>query len=188
MTKLKDIPEPWRSFLDELDELAAAETRLDCMGGFVVTQLYGYSRTTADLDVMEIAPREQMSRLMEAGRQGSALHCKHKVYLDTVSVAKVPDGYEERLIEMYAGVFRRLRICALDPYDLALSKLERNIQRDRDDVKHLAAAVPLDLDMLRDRYQKELRWQLGNPGREDLTLKLWIEMIEEVRTKRTDSE
>jgi hypothetical protein len=59
--------------------------------------------------------------------------------------------------------------------------LERNIQKDRDDVKYLAKTVPLDLEVLRQRYQKELRWQLGNPEREDLTLRLWIEAIEEER-------
>ena len=174
--------------MHELDGIVTAETRLDCMGGFVVTQRYGFSRTTADLDVMEIAPREQLMRLLEVARQGGALHRQYRVYLDHVSVAKVPDDYEQRLTEMYGGVFRRLRLCALDPYDLALSKLERNIQRDRDDVKHLAAVVPLDLDVLRDRYEKELRWQLGNPSREDLTLRLWIEMIEETRAKRSGSE
>jgi hypothetical protein len=42
-------------------------------------------------------------------------------------------------------------------------------------------SVPLEVQTLRDRYNKELRWQLGNPEREDLTLKLWIEMIEEVK-------
>jgi hypothetical protein len=83
---------------------------------------------------------------------------------------------------MFAGEFKRLRICALDPYDLALSKLERNIQRDRDDVKYLARSIPLNLEILKERYDEELRWQLGNPEREDLTLKLWIEMIEEDRS------
>jgi uncharacterized nucleotidyltransferase DUF6036 len=55
--------------------------------------------------------------------------------------------------------YEHLRLCALDPFDLALSKLERNIQKDRDDVKYLAKTVPLDLEVLRQRYQKELRWQ-----------------------------
>jgi hypothetical protein len=59
--------------------------------------------------------------------------------------------------------------------------LERNIQKDRDDVKYLAKTVPLDLEVLRQRYQTELVWQLGNPEREDLTLRLWIEAIEEER-------
>lgn len=183
MQRREQIPEPWRSFLGELDREAAGETRLDCMGGFVVTQLYGFARETADLDVLQIAPGEQRGRLFEIGKQGGALHKKYKVYLDHVGVAKVPEDYEDRLTEMYPGVYERLRICALDPYDLALSKLERNIQRDRDDVKHLARTVPLDAEKLKERYEKELRWQLGIPEREDLTLKLWIEMIAELQKK-----
>jgi hypothetical protein len=82
---------------------------------------------------------------------------------------------------MFAKTFSHLRLYALDPYDLALSKIERNTQRDRDDVKHLARIVPLDLNMLKERYDKELRPDLGNPKREDLTLKLWFEAIEEER-------
>jgi len=32
-------------------------------------------------------------------------------------------------------------------------------------VKYLARAVPLDLDVLKERYHQELRWQMGNPER-----------------------
>jgi hypothetical protein len=60
---------------------------------------------------------------------------------------------------MFPDAYKRLRICALDPYDLALSKPERNIRRDRDDVKHLAHSIPPDLKILRDRYEKKLRWE-----------------------------
>jgi hypothetical protein len=96
-------------------------------------------------------------------------------------VANVPENYQERLTAIFPKVFKHLRLLALDPYDLALSKLERNIQRDRDDVMHLARTVPFDLEVLKERYQEELRWQLGNPEREDLTLRLWVEAIEEER-------
>jgi hypothetical protein len=51
-------------------------------------------------------------------------------------------------------------------------------------VLHLARTVPLDPEVLKDRYQKELRWQLGNPEREDLTLQLWIDAIKEERSKQ----
>jgi len=95
----------------------------------------------------------------------------------------VPEGYESRLTEIFPKTFKHLRLFALDPYDLALSKLERNIQRDRDDVLHLARIVPFDLEVLKERYQKELRYQMGNAKREDLTLRLWIEAIEEERSK-----
>jgi hypothetical protein len=177
------IPEPWFSFLRELDSALREEVRLDCMGGFVVTMVYGFSRATGDLDVLEIAPREAGRPMLELGMQGGPLHKKYKIYLDHVGVAHVPDNYEERLTEIFPRVFKYLRLFALDPYDLALSKLERNIQRDRDDVKYLAKAVPFDLEVLKDRYQKELRWQLGNPEREDLTLRLWVEAIQEEKSQ-----
>jgi hypothetical protein len=149
------------------------------MGGFVVTMVYGFSRPTADLDVLEIAPREAGKPMLQLGMQGGPLHKKYKIYLDLIGVAHVPENYEDRLTEIFPKSFQHLLLCALDPYDLALSKLERNIQRDRDDVKYLARTVPLDQGVLKERYQEELRWQLGNPEREDLTLKLWIDAIEE---------
>jgi len=48
---------------------------------------------------------------------------------------------------------------------------------------NLAKAVPLNLELLQDRYRKELRWQLGNPEREDLTLRLWLDSIQEERAQ-----
>ena len=46
---------------------------------------------------------------------------------------------------------------AFDPHDLALTKLERNIERDRSDVRYLARTIPFDLEILRERYTTELR-------------------------------
>jgi hypothetical protein len=66
-------------------------------GVFVVTQLYGLARPTADVDVIELAPREASETLMQ----------------------------------------------------------------------------------IQERYDAELRWQLGRPDREDLTMKLWMEMLSE---------
>jgi hypothetical protein len=40
--------------------------------------------------------------------------------------------------------WNRLRLLALDPTDIALSKLERNADRDRDDVLRLARAGLVD--------------------------------------------
>jgi hypothetical protein len=96
-----------------------------------------------------------------------------------VAVAAIPENYEERLVEMFPEAYHHLRLMALDPYDIALSKLERNSQKDRDDVRFLSRAIPLDLGLLQRRYEQELRWQLGRPDREDLTMKLWIEMLTE---------
>jgi Nucleotidyltransferase of unknown function (DUF6036) len=179
----KSIPEPWQSFFSDIDASLHEDVELHCLGGFIVTTPYDLARPTADLDVIAITPQNKIESLMSLAGQGSDLHHKHKVYLQLVGVATVPDSYEERLTEIFPGGFKYLRLLALDPYDLALSKLERNTQRDRDDVKHLARTVPFDLDKLQERYQKELRPDLGNPEREDLTLKLWIEVIEEERQR-----
>jgi len=101
----------------------------------VVTMVYGFSRPTGDLDVLEIAPQQAGKPILELGMRGGPLHKKHKIYLDHVGVAHVPENYEDRLTEIFPHTFKHLRLLALDPYDLALSKLERNIQRDREDVK-----------------------------------------------------
>jgi hypothetical protein len=174
-------PEPWDSFLGELDSAVNTTVRLDCIGGFVVTQLYGLDRPTADVDVIEVAPRDAAETVLALGVRGGVLSRKHLIYLDRVAVAVVPEDYEERLVEMFPGAYQHLRIMALDPYDIALSKLERNSQKDRDDVRFLARSTPFDLDVLRDRYTTEMRWQLGVPSREDLTLELWLEAIKEDR-------
>lgn len=175
----KQIPEPWRSFFHEIDELLNEQTALEILGGFVVTQVYGAARSTADIDVVSITPKKVSQKLLEIAGEGSPLHKKHQVYLDSARIAPLPENYEDRLSEILAGTFKHLRLLVLDPYDVALAKIERNIQRDRDDVRFMARAVPFDLEILKERYERELRPILGNPEREDLTLKLWIEAIRE---------
>lgn len=177
----KSILEPWKSFFTEIDNSLHEELALHCLGGFVMTMLYGLDRPTADIDVLPLGVNSATESLMRLAGEGFALHKKCGVYLQIVGVAQIPLNYEDRLTEMFAKTFSHLRLFALDPYDLALSKIERNTQRDRDDVKHLARSVPLDLNVLKERYEKELRPDLGNPKREDLTLQLWIEAIEEGR-------
>ena len=171
------IPEPWLSFLNEIDEFVDEETHLHCLGGFVVTVVYGRERETSDIDVLTLVQRSP--GLFDKAGIGSEMYHRYGLYLDPVGIATLPENYEDRLEEVFPGTFKNLRLFALDPYDLALVKLERNGDIDRQDVAHLARVVPFDLNILKARYTNELRTYLGNPQREDLTLKLWIEMIEE---------
>ena len=78
---------------------------------------------------------------------------------------------------MFPTAFRRLLLLGLEAHDLALSKLERNSARDREDIKYLARVAPLDLSVLESRYQVELRPYLANRARHDLTMRLWLEML-----------
>jgi hypothetical protein len=63
-----ELPEPWRGFLTDLDGFVTHDVQLHCCGGFVVTVLYGLTRTTADLDVLSIIPHgdQRISRLSPA--------------------------------------------------------------------------------------------------------------------------
>jgi len=170
-------PEPWDSFFRDLDLTLDQPVQLHCAGGFVISMLYGMPRPTVDVDVISVVPHDQIAPLDAAAGRGSRLHRLHGLYLQHVGVATVPENYLERLVEMFPGVYRRLRILGLEAYDLALSKLERNAARDREDVRYLARAVPLNLGILEQRYHSELRPYLSIPRRHDLTMRLWREMI-----------
>jgi hypothetical protein len=175
------LPEPWKSFFSDIDQALSQEVELHCLGGFVAKVLYDLERETADVDILPVATNSEIDAALRLGLEGSKLHKKHGVYLQIVGLAPIPYDYESRLTEIYPGSFKHTHLFALDPYDLALSKIERNSLRDRDDVIHLARRVPFDLDTLRDRFETEMRPDLGNPDREARTLQQWIELIEEDR-------
>jgi hypothetical protein len=171
-----DLPPPWREFLSEVDSQLAEAVVLHCHGGFVAALHYGMPRTTADLDYLAIAPGNAQGLIEKLGGQASLLTKKYGVYLQHFPLTSAPESYEERLTELFPGQFKYLRLFALDPYDLALSKLTRNTAVDREDVEYLARAIPLDPQVLRQRYQDELRpIMLGDLGVHDQTLEMWIE-------------
>ena len=121
--------------LTALDSALAQDTDLHCRGGFVLAEHYEFNRPTADLDILESigTPKALLAQLAGCG---SALHQRHVVYLDIVTVADVPDHYEARLVPMDVAGLRRLRLKAFERHDLVLAKLCRNIDRDRQDVNH----------------------------------------------------
>jgi len=135
------------------------------------------------LDYIEIVPHDARQVLQEIAGRESQLAKKYRLYFQHVAVVSLPGSYHERLRELFPGRFRNLRMFALDPHDLALSKLTRNSPVDRDDVAHLAKTVPLDPILLRTRYQHELRpIVIGDPEWHDRKLEMWIESYFPLRT------
>lgn len=178
------LREPWRSFLLEVDQRLGGPTELHCLGGFVLAERHGLLRPTADVDIIEARGTTDLRTLQDIGGKGSELARRHQVFLDIVTVATVPEDYEQRLVDIPFGEFKHLRLRAFERHDLVLAKLARNADHDRDDVKHLALGPGLDCNLLRERYQTELRFQFGNVVAADLTLELWLAMITEVQGLR----
>jgi hypothetical protein len=169
-----ELAEPWRSFLAEVDSRLTEKVHLHCCGGFVATQLYGVARTTSDVDFLGVVPNTP-GDLIELAGKGSALRIKYGIYLEHVTVATTPQDYEERLIPMYPATWVHLHLYALEAHDLALSKLQRNIERDRDDIQHLAREGHIRPEILKERYYNELRPYLVNEDWHDGTLGMWLE-------------
>jgi uncharacterized nucleotidyltransferase DUF6036 len=171
-------PEPWASFLRALDVQLDESVDLHCLGGFAMTMQYGVSRTTADIDILPAVSSRILALLEKLAGKGSKLSEKFKVYIQPVTVATYPEDYESRLVRMWPKLrLKKLRLFALEPHDLALTKLERNSDVDRQDVLDLAAAGLINAKTLRRRYAKEFRPNLvSGEKKHDKTLDLWVEM------------
>ena len=138
----RTLHEPWRSFLHDLDDELTGPTDLHCFGGFVVAEYYGLSRGTADVDVIAVTGAATLEDLQRIAGRGSAIAKRHKVYVDIVTVATVPENYADRLIDIFPRMFKNLRLRAFERHDLAVAKLARNADHDREDV----SALPPVLD------------------------------------------
>jgi len=57
----REIPKPWDAFLKDLDRSLGEPVELHCLGGFVLTMLYGLKRPTADVDVLARSGPESTS-------------------------------------------------------------------------------------------------------------------------------
>jgi len=104
-----DLPSPWREFLSEVDGQLAEAVVLHCRGGFVSALHCGLPRTSADLDYLEIAPRDAQGLIEKLGGQSSPLTKKYGVYLQHV-LASATDSYADRLTELFPGQFKYLRL------------------------------------------------------------------------------
>jgi hypothetical protein len=122
--------------------------------------------------------------LIEIAGKGSPLALKHKVYLDVVVMANPPYNYESRLSPMFGRAFQHLRLFVMDPYDVALTKLKRDNDKDFQDVLQLAQKIPFHLELFEKRYREELRDNTtGRPEDNDAVFDRWKAAILEDRAR-----
>ncbi len=177
-----DAKEPWRSFLLAIDEKLNEAVSVHCIGGFAMTFFYGVNRTTSDLDFL-VAGSPQAAILQAIAGTGTELHRRFEVQVHPVAIVTYPEDYAARLIPMWETLpVNHLRLFALEAHDLALTKLERNQDVDRDDISELAEKGLLDESTLEERYRAEVRPNIvAGADRCDLTMEIWTEIIREAR-------
>jgi Nucleotidyltransferase of unknown function (DUF6036) len=78
---------------------------------------------------------------------------------------------------MFSRTWEHLHVFALEAHDLALCKLERNSEKDREDVQQIAVRRHINPDVLEKRYYDELRPYLARPEWHDQTLGIWLDIL-----------
>ena len=159
---------------------------MHCIGGFALTTQFGFPRSTADIDILTAVPATRLRSLQNLAGEGSELHRRFKVYLQVVRMITYPENYAIRLIRLWPRFeIEKLGLYVLEAHDLALTKLERNSDVDRQDLLWLAREDLIDVRTLNERYLKEFRPNaVGRVETCDGTLALWTEMIQEERGRR----
>lgn len=144
----------WQNFLSDIDQHLAAPVQITCIGGFALTEVHGAPRTTGDLDLIESSSKA-IEELQSIAGKGSALHKKHKLYVEYVGVVTMPIEYESRLTPLPLSL-EKLTLFVPEVYDLILSKLERNSPKDQADIEFLARKYNLSYAALHKRFDEEL--------------------------------
>lgn len=107
-------------------------SRLILIGGSALN-LLGYSRPTVDIDFIgdDVKPNEFHQTLMRIAKE-------MQIHIEAVPLERfvpLPKGNEERAIRI--GQFGNLEIYVADPYSIALSKLDRGLDKDLEDILFL---------------------------------------------------
>lgn len=172
-----EIPQPWLSFLRDVDRALSQRIEAHCLGGFVLGVVHGLPRPTGDVDVVDIEPPSATEELLRIAGEDSDLARRYRLQIQRVTIAQYPEDYASRLADITPKRFARLRLLAFEVHDLVLAKLARNSPRDREDVRYLGKRGALDKKILEERFDAELRPRLLNAKRDELTFRLWLDEL-----------
>ncbi len=107
------------------------------------------TKETNDIDVDGVIPVEFEKAFIE---EAKALNLE--LHLSPVGVFSPPEGYRERAkFEDFPR--KKLRIWYLDQYDLAISKIDRGIEKDYADIARVHKKASYDRDRLIEIFNSE---------------------------------
>lgn len=146
--------------------------RLDVIGSTALMLQTSYRRGTKDSDVLEtseLAPRTQ-ERLRELGGPGSALHKKHRLYLDVVTngIPFLPQQPRWWPRPELTSSLRHFEVAVLDVVDVVVSKLAPFRAQDRDDIRVMIEQGLVSHDQLVERFRSAVDYLSSDARAEDL--------------------
>lgn len=143
--------EKLEEILKTLGEQVPPASRLFLLGGSALT-LLGSPRPSLDIDFFgdDVQPNELHRQILAKAKE-------LKLQVEAVPLDKfipLPDGNEERNI--FIGKFSNLEIYIVDPYSIALSKVDRGIFTDIDDLIFLIKNNYISIEELENIVQKSV--------------------------------
>lgn len=131
-----------------VDAQLTGSASVTLIGGSVAVLLWLAESATKDIDVLYGADSADFVTASDRARQW--LHAELPP-VQVVSIASLPDGYEERRSEYPLGL-ARLHLFVPEAHDWAMAKIARGNQEDIEAVAEVNAKHPLDTNTLVDRY------------------------------------
>ncbi|MEZ0391417.1 MAG: DUF6036 family nucleotidyltransferase [Pseudobdellovibrionaceae bacterium] len=149
------------------------ERKLDIyvIGGISAILGYNVAKETNDVDI-EGAIDPEFNRIFEEEAQSLGLD----LYLSSKGIFSPPENYRSRC-QFEDFPKKKLRVWYLNQYDLAISKIDRGIGKDFEDIQRVHKKSPFDYDRLVQIFDDEyIRVSaLGNPREKMMNL---IDLVE----------
>lgn len=132
-----------QSILTIIGERVPASSQITLIGGSALI-LLGSARLTVDIDFIgdDIHPNELHQQILQIAKE-------LKIHIEPVPFERfvpLPDGNEKRAISV--GKYGNLTVSIADPYSIALSKVDRGLESDIDDLIFLIKHKHIELNEL----------------------------------------
>lgn len=162
-----------QSILQKLGERVPPNSRLVLVGGGALA-LLGSPRLTIDIDFIgdDIHPVPLHKILMQIAKE-------LRIHVEPVPLDRfipLPKGNEGRVIRI--GQYGNLEVFVADPYSIALSKLDRGLDTDFDDIVFLVQKNYINMD----EFERMVRDALPHARKYDFDPNI-IEHLQELRNR-----
>ncbi len=162
-----------KKLFKNIDAKLTAIIDIYIIGGASAILGYNVIKETNDVD-LDGGIDSEFNRIFLA----EAKKLKLDLHLSSKGVFSPPENYRARMIEETFPK-KKLRVWYLDQYDLAISKIDRGIEKDLEDLKRVHAKSPFEVSRLVEIFNSEYIKvsAIGNPREKMMTLLDLVSML-----------